>query len=83
MKAKDLIPGCIGTLRVGARVLVKGLDMKGREVLSSGVIVRNGIDTAIRFADGVTVKQDGADVDFFMDMPSVRVRLQKMGFIFA
>lgn len=77
MKNQELTPGTLGTVKVGRKVIVKGLDINCNEVLTSMTVIENGINTILKGKDGVAVKVDGNDTEFWIDLPLVRKNLKQ------
>lgn len=69
----------IGSVKVGSKVIVKGLDMNCNEIFVSSTVVKNGKETVIRGRDGICVKVDGDDTEFWIDSPVVR---KKIGIVY-
>jgi hypothetical protein len=65
----------IGSVKVGSKVIVKGLDMNCNEIFLSSIVVKNGKDSVIRGKDGIDVMIDGDDTEFWIDLPVVRKRI--------
>ena len=75
MKPKKLIPGMLGTIKKGRKVLVEGLDMNCNKVYESMIVIQNGINTVLMGKDNIQVKVDGCNFDFYIDLPTTRRNL--------